>query len=39
VKPYTYLSEVFLPKLAAAGIDGETVRQLTHVNPFNAYAR
>jgi phosphotriesterase-related protein len=39
VKPYTYLSEVFLPKLKAAGVDEETVRQLTHVNPFNAYAR
>lgn len=38
-KPYTYLSETFIPKLRAAGFDDETIRQLTHVNPFNAFAR
>ena len=38
-KPYTYLSEHFLPKLQAAGVNQETVRQLTEVNPFQAYAR
>ncbi|MBI9051899.1 MAG: esterase [Anaerolineaceae bacterium] len=37
--PYTYLSEVFLPKLRAAGVDEEMVRQLTVVNPFMAFAR
>lgn len=38
-KPYTYISEVFLPKLHAAGVDENTIRQLTHTNPFRAYAR
>ena len=38
-KPFTYLSEEFLPKLAAAGVDEETIRQLTVVNPFAAFAR
>lgn len=38
-KPFTYLVETFLPKLRAAGVDEETIRQLTATNPFNAYAR
>ena len=38
-RPYTYLSELFLPKLIHAGIDAQIVRQLTHTNPFNAFAR
>ncbi len=38
-KPYTYLHEVFLPKLRAAGVDEATVRLLTHDNPFRAFAR
>jgi phosphotriesterase-related protein len=38
-KPYTYLSEVFLPRLCAAGVDEATVRMLTVENPFRAYAR
>ena len=37
--PYTHLSRVFLPKLAASGVDKATLRQLTHDNPFDAYAR
>lgn len=37
--PFTYLSDVFLPKLAAAGVDDKTIRQLTVENPFNAFAR
>jgi phosphotriesterase-related protein len=37
--PYTVLVDRFLPKLRAAGVDQETVEQLTHRNPFNAYAR
>jgi phosphotriesterase-related protein len=37
--PFTYLSEVFLPKLAAAGVDAATISQLTVDNPFNAFAR
>lgn len=37
-KPYTYLSEVFLPKLRSAGVDEATIRQLTEENPFRAFA-
>jgi phosphotriesterase-related protein len=39
VLPYTHLSTVLLPKLAAAGLDAATLRQLTHANPFTAFAR
>jgi phosphotriesterase-related protein len=38
-KPYTYLSEQFLPKLRASGVDERTIHQLTHINPFHAFAR
>src|SRR5688572_3724202 len=38
-KPYTYLSDQFLPKLRAAGVDEATIQQLTHTNPFRAFAR
>lgn len=38
-KPYTYISDQFLPKLQAAGLDEELIQQLTHINPFQAYAR
>ncbi len=38
-RPYTHLCEVFLPKLRASGVDEATITQLTHTNPFNAYAR
>jgi len=38
-QPYTYLSEVFLPKLRAAGVNDATIRQLTEMNPFRAFAR
>ena len=38
-KPYTYISEQFLPKLRDAGVDEATIRQLTHTNPFHAFAR
>jgi phosphotriesterase-related protein len=38
-RPFTYISEQFLPKLRAAGVDGTTIRQLTHTNPFRAFAR
>jgi phosphotriesterase-related protein len=37
--PYTHLSEILLPKLRARGIDETTIVQLTHTNPFNAFAR
>jgi len=38
-RPYTYISECFLPQLRAAGVDEATIRQLTHTNPFRAFAR
>jgi phosphotriesterase-related protein len=38
-KSFTYLSEYFLPKLRQAGIDEQTLRQLTQSNPFRAFAR
>jgi phosphotriesterase-related protein len=38
-QPYTYLTEIFLPKLRATGVDGATIEQLTRINPFGAYAR
>ncbi len=38
-RPFTYLSETFLPKLAVAGIDDATIRKLTCDNPFRAFAR
>jgi phosphotriesterase-related protein len=38
-KPYTYLSEVFLPKLEASGVDPATNDTLTRDNPFRAFAR
>ena len=38
-KPYTYLSDVFLPKLRASGVDDATIDMLTRENPFRAFAR
>jgi len=38
-RPYTYLSETFLPKLRSSGIDAATITQLTRTNPFLAFAR
>jgi phosphotriesterase-related protein len=38
-KPYTYLHEVFLPKLAASGVDARTIAMITRDNPFRAFAR
>lgn len=38
-KPYTYISNIFLPKLRATGIDEGIIHQITHINPFRAYAR
>jgi phosphotriesterase-related protein len=38
-KPYTYLADQFLPKLRAAGVDDTTIHQLTHTNPYRAFAR
>jgi phosphotriesterase-related protein len=38
-RPYTHLSQVMLPKLRAAGVDEAMIIQLTHDNPFEAFAR
>jgi len=38
-RPFTYLSETFLPLLRGAGIDERTIMQLTRDNPFRAFAR
>ena len=38
-RPFTYLTETFLPKLRAAGFDEAALRQLTQTNPFRAFAR
>jgi phosphotriesterase-related protein len=38
-QPFTYLTDVFVPRLHAAGLDAPTIRKLTVENPFNAFAR
>lgn len=38
-RPYTHLSQSLLPKLRAAGVSDAQIVQLTHTNPFEAYAR
>jgi phosphotriesterase-related protein len=38
-RPYTALSESMLPKLRAAGVSEGEIEQLTHTNPFEAFAR
>jgi len=38
-KPFTYLPELFLPALSAAGCDAATLQRLTAANPFRAFAR
>lgn len=38
-KPYTPLVQEFLPALREAGINEQMIVQLTHHNPFQAYAR
>jgi phosphotriesterase-related protein len=38
-KPFTYISQHFLSKLQATGVDDATIRLLTHDNPFRAFAR
>jgi phosphotriesterase-related protein len=37
--PYTHLCAALLPKLRARGVDEDAITQLTHTNPFNAFAR
>ena len=38
-KPFTYLSERFLPKLRQQGVGEPTIHELTQDNPFRAFAR
>jgi len=38
-RPYTYLSEEFLPKLEASGVERSTIDKLMRDNPFRAFAR
>lgn len=38
-QPFTYVVETFLPKLRAAKIDDAAIKQMTHSNPFHAFAR
>jgi phosphotriesterase-related protein len=38
-RPFTYISEVFLPKLIAAGVAQATVKDLVERNPYRAFAR
>lgn len=38
-QPWTYLSEHFVPKLRAIGLDDASLNKLTCENPFRAFAR
>jgi len=38
-KPFTYLSEVFIPRLQNNGVCDATIKQLIQTNPFQAFAR
>ena len=38
-RPFTYMTEQFLPMLRAASVDEETICRLTHDSPFRAFAR
>jgi phosphotriesterase-related protein len=38
-KPFTYLTEQFLPRLRSAGVPAEIIHLLTVENPFTAFAR
>lgn len=38
-KPYTYLTEQFLPRLRSAGVADPTIHKLVCTNPFRAFAR
>jgi phosphotriesterase-related protein len=37
--PYTYLPQIFLPQLSAAGISERHIREMTVTNPFSAFSR
>lgn len=38
-KPFTYITETFLPLMRQVGLDESTIAQLTRFNPFQAFAR
>ncbi len=38
-KPFTYLTETFLPRLRAAKVDEQTIHQITVQNPLRAFSR
>jgi phosphotriesterase-related protein len=38
-RPFTYVHEVFLPKLRKAGVKEDVVKRLVGENPFKAFAR
>jgi phosphotriesterase-related protein len=38
-RDFVYISTVFISKLLAAGISHNTLNQITHTNPFRAFAR
>jgi phosphotriesterase-related protein len=38
-RPYTYLTDRFLPRLRTAGLDAGEIVRLTERNPFDAFAR
>lgn len=38
-RPFTYISENFLPQMRTAGVDETTIHKLTHLNPFRAFSR
>lgn len=38
-KSFSYINEMFFDKLRASGIDATAIKQLTHTNPFRAFAR
>ena len=38
-RPFTYISEHFLPQLEAEGVSGETIQKLVSGNPFDAFSR
>ncbi len=38
-RPFTYLTETFLPRLRAANVDEQTIHQITVNNPLRAFSR
>ena len=38
-KPFSHLTQSFIPRLKEAGLDETTIKRLTQDNPFNAFGR